>query len=345
VKIVLVHSGPSLPKHLIENLRRISRTFPNKEVVTLVDDEKTEHWLNVRDFKCFRVSREIPEFLNLTKRLKHDATFMNGFWYLTIKRFYIIQEYLAYFPESPILHIESDVILLPNFPFDALETVDAQMAFPLVSETHAAASIFLLKDKEILDRFLRFLGSGALDHSDTDMTLLAKFARIEKEVSILPTLVPEESTELSPVYNSEVPVLFNGVFDAATYGQFLFGVDPKNNLGIRKVFSSQPHHLVNPSSFAYELDNKRQQTFLNITASSGKKVPLYNIHVHSKDIRVFRDDIVNNSLIAKRCSQSRIGKVKYEIDFPAVFQKFPAHAKAILFLLAKSIRNIILNQK
>lgn len=345
MKIVLVYSGSRLPKHHVANLNLLNQTFPDKTILTVVDNEENHRKLLGRGFQSYLIADEIPRFVKVSEQLSHDATFLRGFWYRTIKRFYLLHAFLKSNPNESIIHIESDVVLMPNFPFETFSDLDARLAYPLVTNDHAAASIFFVKSLSALDDFLHFVEEGLLEGSETDMTLLAKFARKSTGVCLLPSLVSSSPTIQSSKSNFLDTFGFDGVFDGATYGQYLFGLDPRNNFGIRKVFSRPEAHLVDPITLKFEIIKSIMGSTLLLTDVSGHTRTLYNIHVHSKDLRIFNEDLQAPRFLERRCFQSQKRTKKNEFDLSAFFFHFPSHFKGILVLIFHSIQNFSIKQK
>jgi hypothetical protein len=335
VIIVLVHSGKKLPAHLIANLHFLSVAFPEKRILTVVDEFSTHTELNIEGFHSYLCKSGMDGYHSLSKKLMHNERFLDGFWYKTLKRFFMLHEFMKENPNLPVLHIESDVILLPNFPFQDFLTLKEDLAYPFVSDTHAAASILFVKNFEAIDYFMTFIREAPIDAHDTDMTLLARFSKVSENVFVLPTVVPslESGVETTFYYNKHQP--FKGIFDGATYGQFLFGLDPRTFFGFRRLFYSPPSHLVKPSELRYSVQTTTGQTILNVSDVSNNSFPLYNLHIHSKDLRVFKQNPKSLAFTKKRCQESTRNILCYEFDFHAFFFHLPRHFRSALYTLAK----------
>jgi len=341
VHIVLVYSGKRLPEHHLANVRLLSKTFPAKDVITVVDHREAQNQLRKRNFSSYLVNYEIEAFNKLKDRLSHNEKALNGFWYKTIKRFYMLREFMKSESVFPVLHIESDVILFPNFPFERLSAFAADLAYPFVTESSAAASIFFVRSVKALEGFLTFAESDSLVNTDTDMTLLARYAE-NHSVTILPTLVPDQAAESKLFPFGLEQSGFGGIFDAATYGQFLFGLDPRNNFGLRKVFSRPTSHLASPQELTFWFSKNDKS--LNVTTSSGSTLPLFNLHIHSKDLRAFSESFDDANFLRKRCDSNMI-KSRFELDLKALVLFAPSHFKGFLFLLNRLILINIFNRK
>lgn len=281
------------------------------------------------------VNYEIEAFNTLKGRLSHNDKALNGFWYKTIKRLYMLREFMKSESVFPVIHIESDVILFLNFPSERLSAFVADLAYPFVTESSAAASIFFARSVNALKGILTFAENDYLVNADTDMTLLARYAE-KNPVTILPTLVPDQSAEskLFPFRFEQSG--FGGIFDAATYGQFLFGLDPRKNLGLQKYFSALPR-IASPQELKFWFSKNDKS--LNVTTSSGSTLPQFDFHIHSKDLRAFSESFDDTSFLRKRCDSNMV-KSRFELDLKALVLFAPSHFKGFLFLLKQFLTRL-----
>ena len=107
-------------------------------------------------------------------------------------------------------------------------------------------------------------------------------------------LNPTNKSEINSKISNNINV-FNGLFDGATWGQFITGEDPKNLLGIQRIYHRLNHHFVNPSNYQIQL-NSIGEIKVSISDSN---LPLYSLHIHSKDKRYFskhQDTMIRNRI-------------------------------------------------
>jgi hypothetical protein len=80
---------------------------------------------------------------------------------------------------------------------------------------------------------------------------------------------------------------FNGIFDAASLGMWLTGIDPRINYGFTKYFDTKTliksNFIVNPWEYPF-LYIKNQGLYL---INGEKRVQIYNLHIHSKSMSLF----------------------------------------------------------
>jgi hypothetical protein len=285
VKIVFVHFGKEIPKYVLNNIKRTSNEFPNAPVVLITD-------ANV-DFTGIPLLQIFPIDLDdilITKLvvLNHPKNFRNGFWYLTIYRFFALEKYMCLYP-GEILHIESDVRISKDFPFGKLTDQDLSIAYPLVDNDRGIASTLYIRSLEALQHFLaESLAIIEKDFTSTDMTLLGRYQKkFPEKVLILPIGPVEMVTFDFPNLdvnwrNSLVSNIeyFGGYFDGYSFGQFYFGTDPRNSYGISKTRSQVSSKYLSTQSKILEWGGNRRFPQVRTGISS---LPLYSLHFHSKN--------------------------------------------------------------
>jgi hypothetical protein len=75
---------------------------------------------------------------------------------------------------------------------------------------------------------------------------------------------------------------FNGLFDAATLGQYFFGLDRIHTHGFLKTKIYLPHHFVDPRKVNMIIS---EGNFYAVTKDN--KVEIYTLHLHSKINKFF----------------------------------------------------------
>jgi hypothetical protein len=201
--------------------------------------------------------------------------FRNGFWISTIARFKAIEMFMQQSSIEKLLHIEADVLLLPGFPMESDIFKTNSLAYPFVSNTAAAASIFYVGSLETLKKMNIFtLEALVKNPKNSDMSILADFYRSNE---------------------SSVNKLFSGhqgrgepkdrvIFDAATFGMYLTGRDPRNDRGISVLYSNVPGHYVNPSDYKFAFN----ENFELLATKESVTYTIVNLHIHSKDTKFLR---------------------------------------------------------
>jgi hypothetical protein len=229
-----------------------------------------------------------------------------------------------------VIHIESDVVLIGSFPVATFAKLGDGVAYPFERWDRAIASILYIGSHNAATDLVEFCEAEIKRQPElTDMIALAKYReRYPLKVIILPTVpnTNHDSHDANQRLFSANIGLFSGVFDGISIGQYLFGVDPRNNRGIRKVYESNPEHLIDPKTLNFKWENQRLKIM-----NGNLEFEVFNLHIHSKDIRAFSRDRLNR-LIRKRISEINTNK-RLELDIRilslALFRSIIRRVKAL----------------
>ena len=302
--LVLVHLGGKVPLYLRANLRYLKKLkFP---LVLITDTRKIERKYKSHRLDTFLYEESDAAFRKLSELLDHNEKFREGFWLKAIIRFMALQKYMQETGVQRLIHLESDVWISPNFPIGALSKAQS-ISFPLCNEHLGIPSVFIVPSLDMLNEFNLFcINQMQSDSQATDMKLLAEFAKkFPKKVSLLPTfsgtLLRQEFLESVPKSKDYLQVETGKIFDANSLGQYFFGWDPRNEKGYRKLFQNYREHFVDPRHSRLKFDGSKL-----FICKEGFETEVFNLHVHSKDIRVFFKPALKY-LVALRNLQERRG--------------------------------------
>ena len=296
LKIVFVHFGKRAPKHLTLNIKRCKKLFPNIPIIFIANRE-----CKLPNIKGIEISLYSPssEWYQLDQNLSHPKEFRENFWLTSLARFLALENYMAKNP-GEILHVESDVILAPDFPFNKFSTMAKSIAFPVISRSQGIASTLYIRDHAAAKKLVTLtLDMSTKDSQTTDMLILRKFYDLYSESMLTMPIGPgersayQESAEEQLLFQMKSALsVFGGCFDGLDIGYFIYGVDPRNDKGkkhLRRVLQNN-YLLVSKISVAFS----KERNFLNVESEKlEKSIPLYSLHIHSKNAKLFRT--VNNS--------------------------------------------------
>lgn len=268
--LVFIHFGQP-PSHLSANLVDICNRFPHLNVVLISDFSLA----GMSSFKNYSEKiLDITDYVNFfASRSTLPVGFRGGFWILSLIRLIVLADFVEA-ENSRVLHIESDVILASDFPFDFFSTLEQQVAFVRVSNTEAIASILYIPSSESALKLKRNIyAEFESDPALSDMTFLSRYAH----------KFPEEVFELpASVYDNQAAEF---IFDGSDYGQYLFGTDPRNSRGIKLLNFENPNTRIGTQRLSYQFNQSRE--FIDISDGSVSK-KLVNLHIHSKNKRLFQ---------------------------------------------------------
>ena len=278
---VYVHLGPNLPKHLELSLNRHRRLFPDQELV-LITSHNQDFQLSdsIHQFKVNCDELQIELFNVMGKEL--DFNFRNGFWKYTFQRFFAIGEFHKVNPNRAITHIESDVLLMPNFPWKKFNDLK-KLAWLRVNSEVDVAAIVHFPSFDSTENLLKEIEYCARQNPRTnDMIALHESAnRLSNIHQYLPSLTKQNVYQEGKFGYSEEIILeyFGGVFDPLNLGLWYFGQDPKNSFGLRKRYLGDASHDLNP-----------EKTKLNFSGGiliDGNGTLIFSLHIHSKYLPLF----------------------------------------------------------
>ena len=289
-ELLFVHLGNEKASHLASNIKFIQTLLPRTNINCVLS-------------KNSQLSRKLPLGVNIFTYKPNekidaifeskilDKKFRNGFWRYSLERLLAINIVHNLRPHTSQIHIESDVLLLPGFPISNFSKIE-KICWLESSFESDIASIVCFPNQKLTEKFTEHILSYIHDSSSpTDMHALYYLRKkYPNSYGLLPSSngkFPKLATLKSDATNHEVQL--DGVFDAASVGMWLTGIDPRNYYGFTKYFSTEKlansKFFINPNS--YPLSFVRNQGLYFIDGN--KKLQIYNLHVHSKSKKIFSE--------------------------------------------------------
>jgi hypothetical protein len=289
MKLVFAHFGSPVPKHLLLNLERCTALFPDHEIFLITDTN-----LKMKNVVTYNYTAK-EDWWILYNHLKHSKTFRNNFWFTSSARFLAIADFSKSI-EGDFLHIESDVIIAEDFPFKSLSNSNYDIIFPIVSDSTAIASCLYVRNWETAN----YLGELTLSESQknnltTDMYILSILSKeVNLKFSPMPTApsnyyLRTESNTRFLQFSDIAATEFGGFFDGADIGRYLFGDDPRNRRGYSILRDNDTGTYLDVRDLNLVTKPEREFPYIQDGASNSY-VPLYSLHIHSKNLDLFRVD-------------------------------------------------------
>jgi hypothetical protein len=318
IELVLVHLGTRIPSVLKANLKYIQQKFPELKITIVVDEKSNSEWLRRRgiDTHLYVDNYGIAE---LFESHSYSREFRQGFWQTSTKRIFAFLEYFDSNPSGPKIHIENDILLLQNFPFQVFANFDKIAWLSYNQARDVGALMFCPSTEEAHWLASKLLENMKVDDNFTDMTLLRDVST--KHPSNIAKLPIAESAE-SSLFAENVPLgerqinsqnysIFNGVFDAAPIGMWVSGQDPRNHRGRQLLHVNHQDSYIQPGQVSFKFTESL------ISVQTEKNVLLYNLHVHSKELPMFSK---REQLVKKYVSWTRDQRLITRFK-PVVFAK------------------------
>ena len=279
-KVVFIHLGSTVPKYLKKNICRTRRLFPNLEILVAGQSSVLEAIAQKVEAKYVPVSNIFGSSELAPAGLARDGLdmkFWNGYWQKTFDRLLVIAEVHEKTTDGALVHIESDVIITKDFPFDSLANSSKLMWGAFDDAADIASIVFSpsMKESRWLANALRDVAE--IDNTATDMTALATIRKQNPDKIRLLAATPELA-----ISTNQPGVVFDGLH----IGEWVFGWDPKAHWGFRRRRIKINSHSESVADGNLEV---RGQSLL--FTSNGQVATVSNLHVHSKELRFFDADI------------------------------------------------------
>ena len=218
-------------------------------------------------------ANELDETYHFYQKTHLDKSFRNGFWTLTSLRFFYIYEFMKKYNIHNVVHLENDVLIYYNC--NSL-SFDNYIYIPFDSFQRNIASIMYIPSSDIFKQ--------CLDHYNFTKNDMENFVNIKNKTGLIKNLPIFPNTTTS---NPEVNFvcsnyeLFNCIFDAAAMGQYLGGVDPRNDAGNTIGFVNETC-VIKYNQYTFLWEDKKPYLVIN-----EKKYNIFNLHIHSKNLIKF----------------------------------------------------------
>lgn len=292
--IIFVWIGKYLPNWFFESLSLASRNNINREIILIANcNHKSVNAISSqrKNIKIFFLNIKNPVDL-CSKKLIND----NVFWINTSLRFWYIREFVKQHKLKEFFHAELDnaIFSLKNLD-EKLNAVGNGLFVPRDSLERGVASLIYCNRVGCLEEFIDIYRSANLPRHD--MEALGIYAtKFPNNFFSLPT---ESFQSNSKKWNLISPLITDGIFDAAAIGQYLLGIDPKNI-----KYKTSCNGFINENC---EIDwsevkiiSDGASIFLKYGIDSySYNFRLYNLHIHSKNWKAFRNVLENHSILKK----------------------------------------------
>lgn len=308
--LVLVHEGPPLPEHAIDCVRQVRLFHPDTPIYFLLDSSNMDRsqmlfprTLNVH---FVDMDKDVPRHTlsNLfTYRARHLCqTFRDGFWYWTTKRFATLLRFAAHRRLTNVFHIEYDNLVYASLPdicnsLHQMENLSRSFMAGIVdSDTQGVGSFVYFSDSDAIEHFVRFLiVSGSMYSNDMEAIAKYRLATNSEQspesmficLPVLPKSYCRSNVHLhskSFLYERSggVPYLFDG----RAFGQFLDGVDRRNDPTSSSGFVNQ--------DCAFRTNELPKIEFIEDKRGLMRPMllgcPIANLHIHSKQLHRWTSD-------------------------------------------------------
>lgn len=271
--LVLVHIGDHFPSYINDCIAQVN--LVSQVPVHILLERKHVPLLQGR-YTAFPLDTlPIDE---LHKKFEDTCTLdphmRGGFWKYATKRFFYLHTHMKRQGLKDVFHIENDNLVFQDFTKQLALFQTKEMWCIMDAEDRCIPGFLYFKNPSIVERLLH----TCIDCAKTgmnDMQGLARFQKENADVGCLPIITQYCDPIPSKYY--EHANSFGALFDGACVGQYLGGVDPRNQGGDTRGFINE--------TTVFKCDRvvltwKEGKPYLN-------SLPLVNLHIHSKDLKLW----------------------------------------------------------
>jgi hypothetical protein len=338
-----------LPKYTLLNISRTKRLFPEIPIVLLTNVSNKKELIELQEKNiCEIVKVELnPNRVMLMNSSKVQESKKDNFWISTLERVFVLLDYHQGIPDVGLLHLESDVILFPSFPWDSFAKLP-ELSWGRYSATHDVAAILYSPNGMQSDLLRKALLKELEEDPDiTDMTALSRVVNKKGIVHrMLPSAFSDSNFTLRSSFNCTAAQyaeltknvqLFSGIFDLQSIGMWIDGIDPKHSLGIS---STMPTSIFRKGESLIDLQDTKfavgDDGQLSVLASN-LKINIHSLHVHSKRLRWFSQEW--KAEISSAIKAINAGRKVYRFSFHVFIKVFVQNLKqgTLLRLIAIKI--------
>lgn len=261
--------------YIIDNIKNLIK-FGNKNIIVITEQEFAEFFFEYKDVKLVFVENFDKNFSIIKNNCKN--TFRNGFWQMTSYRFYILYIIMENLDLKNIIHLENDVLLFDNINKIKFHTY-SKILITMDSKNRCIPGIMFIPNYKLLKECYSIFNQS---YNDMD-----NFALCYHNLKILDTL-PIISSDLNFQFNdiNKNFDFYNCIFDGAAIGQFLGGIDPRNNPNNTIGFINETC-IVNYSKFKFIWEKDENNNLIPYILINLKKIRIINLHIHSKNLKKY----------------------------------------------------------
>ena len=245
-------------------------------------------------------------FYLIANRSAHNR-WRGGFWRYVVERFFLIQEFMQQSGENNLLHFEYDNLIYADInsyteKFKALSE-NTKILLPADGDARCIAGIMFIPSAESLTKFCYYYNAHFTIRVKNDMLAFSDYMNSKPELCSTLPVVPKsyvsgksELVSQKGIVHTKLERLSNGIeslgtiFDAAAFGQFVGGIDNRNTYDKKTTTGFiNPDAAYNVQDFQLEWKtiDGFQKPFI---IYKNEVFPVFNLHIHSKNLNLYRSD-------------------------------------------------------
>lgn len=298
MNILLTQIGNKKAPHLIECIKQLLFFNNNKIILisnkfhkNLLKKNKILKKINFIDEDEIVKSKEHLVFL---KNTKLDSKFYDQFWIKTTERFFFIENICSSKKLKNIIHIETDNLIYENLSKFLKSLKKFKILFNIANHKWCVPNILWFNNYKEIKLFTNFIYKKNkfffLKNNLNDQELCIKYFHKFNSSRIANFPIASKEVNIKIKYNNDKFFynnfkLFNAIFDPAPIGQFLDGID--GNIHNNKGSYLNENSIYDLAKLNIKFLNFKKSKKPYIILNNKKKIPIINLHIHSKNLKKF----------------------------------------------------------
>lgn len=305
--LVFVHIGRELPSYLYDALSQARLFNKSCDIYLLANKEAFDNskktvleksYIKLINLESLKRSKEHEKFLNKTIM---SYNFRDGFWVYASERFLYLYEFVKQYNLEDVIHLETDIMVYTDFNkiMPILQEHYKGIGVTLDADHRCIPGIVFFRNIKHIKKLANYFADNA-HLGKNDMEIISHFYHENIDsgtIDMLPIIMPDyhaiiglgstigKKTNIPEKY-SQYSDQFLGIFDGAALGQYLGGIDPRNGCSTPGFINETC--IFNPARLAFIWEFDEEQRKIPFAIFKEKKYKIYNLHIHSKNLAMFR---------------------------------------------------------
>jgi len=279
MKIIFVCIG-NFQEYILDNIKNL-KLFKNNDIVVITENKFFDYF----DDSIILVDYTTLEDFGFNNKSLLDRNFRNGFWHLCSLRFFYLYSYILKNNFENCIHLENDVITYVNFNNFDKNIKQNKLYVTYDCDSRVIPGIIFIPNAESL--------KPVIENYNFNLNDMENLAQINLEPLPIFLIIDKNITKLNINYFD-----FNSIFDAAAMGQYLGGIDKRNQDGDTRGFVNETC-LIKYNNYKF-FWIKKDNLFIPHLVVNNSLVRINNLHIHSKELYKFiADNPIENKFIKK----------------------------------------------
>lgn len=307
IPFIFVHLGAHFPEYCRDSIEQVRLWNPDARILFVAEGcHVGKVPCEFIDLESVPISAKRAHFLKTTRL---DTTFREGFWKFTTERLFVLEDVMSFMKINECIHLENDIMVYFNINevLDRLRsTIGKKFAATYLGEKQLTYATLYIGDLYSFSQLTTYL--VAQRSTENEMSLGYSFYTENPEYcTFLPTcpiqtIMKGEERDESTV-GAEI---FNGFWDAAAYGQYIGGIDPRND-GHKGMGFVNATCTFQSDQFVYSVGERNGLRY-PIISNRMVSWPLYSLHIHSKELENYRSEKLSLNYIAHYSMKDSVGE-------------------------------------